>query len=728
MSDNSLAGVCRRTLRHLSVLGIISLVAPFDSQAQTPSNGQTAPSSPTLTIQLPPLTVSAQKEPADPQTLPVSVTTVPGETIDNAGVQIVSDAGIYAPNAHFSEFTARKLSNPRFRGIGASPSNPAITTYLDGVPQLNANSSSIELMQIDQIEFVRGPLSPLYGRNALGGVINVNTRRPSLGGDWTGGAMVPFANNDELGVRLAASGPIVANTLGAGVAFQYGQRDGYTRNVITGNDLDSRSGYSGKAQLLWAPSAKWEARVIFTGEHDDDGDYALGDLGGLRTSPFQVARDFEGFTHRDVKATTVLARWDGARVALSSTTGFVSWQTEDSTDLDYLPLPLATRNNREDSFQFTQEVRLASPSTAPIRLSDSASLRWQGGFFLFTQNYEQNAVNTFAPFLIDPQIDFPISQTSPQSELDDVGVGFYGQGTVSLGQKLDLVAGVRFDHEQKDAELNSFSTPPVFPSVLVSDSRSYSDVSPQFAAAFRFKPERIVYGSVTRGFKAGGFNAASPPGDEAYDEEHTWSVEGGVKTGWAGGRVWANASVFRIDWQELQLNLPNPSVPGQFFINNAGSAVSSGVEVEVTARALAALDVFGSLGYTHARFDDGVLIGSTDVGGNEIPNTPDFTTTFGAQVSQMIRPGLTVYGRAETTVHGAFKYDEANTEGQDTYALVNLRGGVRFGLVKVEAWMRNAFDTKYIPIAFEYRAFAPSGFIGEMGRPRTFGVDLGVAF
>ncbi|HEX5109999.1 MAG TPA: TonB-dependent receptor [Vicinamibacterales bacterium] len=714
----------RRTLRHLSILGFISLVVPFDSQAQTPSNGPT----PALTIQLPPLTVTAQKEPADPQTLPVSVTTVQGETLDTAGIQIVSDAGIYAPNVHFSDFTARKLSNPRFRGIGSSPSNPAVTTYLDGVPQLNANSSSIDLLQIDQIEFVRGPLSPLFGRDTLGGVINVNTRRPALAGDWTGGAMVPFANNDEYGVRLAASGPVVGNRLGASVAFQYGERDGYTRNVITGNDLDSRSGYSGKAQLLWAPSDKWEARVIFTGEHDDDGDYALSDLGGLRTNPFQAARDFEGFTHRDVKATTVLARWDGRGVTMSSTTGFVSWQTEDSTDLDYLPLPLATRNNQEDSFQFTQEVRLASPASAPIRFSDNASLRWQGGVFIFTQNYEQNATNTFAPFVVDPLIDFPISQTSPQSELDDVGVGFYGQGTVTLGQKLDLIGGVRFDHEQKDAELNSFSTPPLFPPNTVSDERTFTDVSPQFAAAYRLNPAQTVYGSLTRGFKAGGFNAASPPGAEAYDEEHTWSLEGGVKTAWAGGRVWANASVFRIDWQDLQLNLPNPFVPGQFFIDNAGSAVSSGVEVEVTARALAALDVFGSLGYTHARFDDGVLIGGSDVGGNEIPDTPDFTATIGAQASHMIRPGLTVYGRGETTVHGAFMYDEANTEGQDTYSLVNLRGGVRFGMVKVEAWMRNAFDTKYIPIAFSYQPFAPSGFIGEMGRPRTFGIDLGVAF
>src|SRR5262245_16608192 len=135
MSDNSSAAgaLRRRTLRRLSVLGFISLVAPVASQAQTPSSG---PASPAITIQLPPLTVSAQKEPANPQNLPVSVTTVSDETIDNAGVEIVSDAGIYAPKAHFSEFTARKLSNTRFRGIGDSPSKQDIKTYLDGMTQI----------------------------------------------------------------------------------------------------------------------------------------------------------------------------------------------------------------------------------------------------------------------------------------------------------------------------------------------------------------------------------------------------------------------------------------------------------------------------------------------------------------------------------------------------------------------------------------------------------------
>jgi iron complex outermembrane receptor protein len=718
------AARARRQFAATVLAGFLSTaLSPF-VHAQNSAGGQ--PSGP-VTVQHPPVLVTAQKEPADPQGLPVGVTTVTGQTIDDAGVEIVSDAGVYAPNVHFTEFTARKLSNPRFRGIGASPSNPAITTYLDGVPQLNSNTSSIDLLQIDQLEFVRGPESPLFGRNTLGGVINVNSRRPSLGGDWTGSALVPFSNSDGIGVRAAASGPIVADKLGAGVAFSYGERDGFTQNAVTGNLLDSRQAYAWKGQVLWTPTAAFDARVIVSGERDRDGDYALSDLAGLRANPFVAAHDYEGSTERDITNVTVLARWDTRHVSLSSTTGFVDWRTQDATDLDYLPLPLATRNNLEEAFQFTQEVRVASPARMPVGLGKGASLRWQAGVFLFTQNYDQNATNNFAPFVLSPLVSIPVAVTSPQSALDDVGVGFYGQGTVSLGSRFDLIAGVRADYEQKDATLMTFTTPAIFPANSVVADQNFSDVSPQFAGVVRVSPSTMVYGSLARGFKAGGFNPNSPPGLEGYDQEHTWSLEGGVKTTLAGGRVVTNASVFRTDWQDLQLNLPNPFAPGDFYIDNAGSAVSSGVELEASGRVFAGVDVFGSLGYTHARFDEGVVIGLTNVGGNEIPNTPDFTTAFGVQVSQIVRPGLTIYGRAEATSQGAFFYDEANTQSQDTYWLTNLRGGARFGLVMVEAWVKNAFDTEYIPTAFVY-PFAPSGFIGEMGRPRTFGLNVGVAF
>jgi iron complex outermembrane recepter protein len=707
------------TRRFSSSVGILSALVVLLSSSVV--RGQ----APAATFQLPPLIVTAQKEAAEAQELPVSLATFNQQTLRNSGAAIVSD--LFAPNIYFTEFTARKLSNPRFRGIGTSPANPAVATYLDGVPQFNTNSSSLDLIDVGQVELVRGPQSALFGRNAIGGLINVTSARPSLT-RWTGSLSAPFANFASREVRGTVSGPVVDGKLGVSVAMQYGQREGFTINDITGNDVDAREAFSAKGQVLWTPTGNWETRVIVNGERARDGDYALNDLGALRTNPFHAARDFEGYTNRDIFGTTVLNRREGTRLTLSSTTGFLKWKTEDATDLDYSPLPIIVRNNNEESFQFTQEVRVASAPNASIRLSDGAALKWQGGVFLFTQNYEQNAVNNLAPFTFSPFITFPLALTLPDAELDDFGIGVYGQGTFTIGSRFDLTAGARVDNEQKDASLSTFFTPQVAPRRDLVTDASFSNVSPQFSAAVRIQPEKTAYVSVTRGYKAGGFNPVSPAGSEAYGEEHAWNLEGGVKTMWASGRVMANASVFRIDWDDLQLNIPDLTSPAQFYIANIGGATSSGVEAELNARVHSSMDVFGGVGYTRARFSDGSISNGVPVGGNTIPNTPEYTVTLGTQITHPVRPGVSVYGRAEAVFYGAFEYDDLNLARQDAYSLANFRAGARGRYLFAEAWVRNAFDTRYIPIAFAYGALAPSGFIGEMGRPRTFGVSAGVTF
>jgi len=704
---------------------LFAVVFPAVASAQSG-----AAQAPVGTITLPPVTVTAQKEPADPQSLPVSVTIVPLDALWNGGMTTIGEASMYAPNTYFSDFTARKLSNPRFRGIGSSPANPAVTTYIDGVPQLNTNSSSIEFLDVNQVEFVRGPQSALFGRNTLGGLVNISTVRPSLS-KWTGSAVAPFGNYSSYDVRANASGPL-GSKAAIGFAIGHAQRDGFTTNDLSGRDVDYRDATFGKAQLLLTPTPQWEARVIYTGERARDGDYALNDLGvvqapGLRQRPFHTSRDFEGHTDRDVNATTVLARYAGQKYAFTSTTGVVKWKTLDATDLDYSPLPLLTRTNDERDVQFTQEARFASAPSAAAKLGAKTSLKWQAGVFLFRQNYDQDAINAYAAGLISPFITLPVHQHNPQSALDDTGIGVYGSGTFTR-DRLDVTVGARFDRESRKATLGTFFIEPFFQQLpaLVTD-KDFSNVSPQFSVAYRVRPEALAYFAVTNGFKAGGFNPASPAGSEAYGEEHTWNYEGGVKSTFAGRRATANLSVFSIDWQDLQLNLPNAQVPGQFYISNVGSARSSGVEAELHGRLREGVDVFGALGYTHARFGDNTSTGGVAVDGNKIPNTPDYTLVLGTEVSRAVRR-LKVYGRAEAVFYGAFQYDEANTQGQDAYSLANFRAGARARLVFVEFWMRNAFDTAYVPVAFPYPGLTASGFVGESGRPRTFGVTAGVSF
>jgi iron complex outermembrane recepter protein len=597
---------------------------------------------------------------------------------------------------------------------------------VDGVPHLSSNSSSMELFDVAQIEFVRGPQSSLFGRNAIGGIVNVTSARPSLA-RWTGSLVAPFGDFGSREVRGSVSGPL-GGQVAVGVSLGREEREGYTINQVTGRDVDFREGTFGKAQLLWVAAPSWEARLLYTGERNRDGDYALTDLDNARQNPFQVSRDFTGYTHRDVHAATMQVRHEGARLAFTSSTGVVRWMTDDETDLDYTAVPLATRRNEEEAAQFTQEIRLASAANAPLRLSDAVNFRWQTGVVFFTQRYDQLAVNTISPFVLSPFIMFPVQQTSPEAALDDRGAAVFGQGTFVINDRLDLTMGARFDHERKEAALDTFYTPAIAPSTHVSAERTFSDVSPQVAVSYRIQPDRMAYVSASRGFKAGGFNPASPAGADVYDQERAWHVETGLKAGFLGGRLVANTAVFHIAWDGLQLNVPNPFVPGQFYISNVGRATSRGAEFELTARPRPGVDVFGSFGYTDARFGSGSVSMGLDVSDHEIPFTPDYTATVGAQVSHDLTRSLRIYGRGEAVFHGAFAYDDTNAAGQDAYSLVNLRAGVRGRLLHVEGWARNAFDTRYVPVAFPYPGFAPSGYVGEPGRPRIVGISVGLTF
>jgi iron complex outermembrane recepter protein len=175
------------------------------------------------------------------------------------------------------------------------------------------------------------------------------------------------------------------------------------------------------------------------------------------------------------------------------------------------------------------------------------------------------------------------------------------------------------------------------------------------------------------------------------------------------------------------LNVPDPAVPAQFYISNVGGAASKGFEVELNARPATGLDVFTSVGYTHARFSSGSISNGFDVGGNKIPLTPDYTITAGAQYTYVVGPA-TLTGRADAVFYGSFRYTDIDTLGQDAFSLVNFRVGATGSFLIGELVIRNAFNTEYIPIAFPYPNFAPSGYVGEMGAPRTVTFSAGVRF
>jgi iron complex outermembrane recepter protein len=708
----------------LSYLVLASLVtvsaaaaAPAD---QYPSQQAVPP------VTLPQVVVTAQKEPSDAQLLPLSVSAVNRETIDSAGVRVVGEAALFSPNTLFAELSARKVSNPYIRGIGSSPSNPGVTTFVDGVPQLNAASSNLELIDIEQIEYVRGSQSALFGRNAIGGLVNVATARPSMT-QWTSRIASPLGTQRERGASVALSGPL-SGTAAIGLAIGGRARDGFTVNDVTGNPLDNRKASFGRAQFLYMPTPEWETRFIVSGERDRDGDYALNDLAAVRSNPYHVQRDVEGYTDRDVWSSTINIRHEGPAYAFSSTTGGVWWKTRDFTDLDYSPVPLLTRDNREKDTQYTQEFRIASAAQAPWRLSQDFTVEWQAGVMLFSQQYTQDATTTFAPYVLSPAIPVPVAQHSPIAALDDSGLGVYAMATLSAWTELGLTLGARFDREQRSADIGATYDPPIAPPAQVNAERTYSDVSPQAALSWHPVSTVAIYASIGRGFKVGGFNAWAPPGSESYGEEHAWNLETGVKTTLAGGKLMVNAAYYQIDWEDMQLTVPTPGAPAQFYIANVGNARSSGFELTANAKPAAGIGLYGTVGTADATFGAGSVSGGVDVSGNRLPLAPDYTASLGASLSAGLGRTLAVYGRADVVFSGAYHYDDLNRAEQGAYSLVNLRGGFRAGKFGIEAWVKNAFDTRYVPLAFAYGSLTPSGFIGEPGAPRVVGITARVGF
>jgi iron complex outermembrane receptor protein len=306
--------------------------------------------------------------------------------------------------------------------------------------------------------------------------------------------------------------------------------------------------------------------------------------------------------------------------------------------------------------------------------------------------------------------------------LDDIGIGGYAQGTLVAWDKLELGLGLRADYERKEADIRTFYSPMIAPGTAVDTDADFTHISPQFSLAWHVVTGKTLYGVVSRGYRAGGFNPDSPTGKTAYDQETSWHYEIGAKTTSWDGRFTANLALFYIDWQDLQLNLPYGR---NYYVANAGAANSKGVELELNLRPVRGWDVFGGVGYTDGHFNSGA-VSMGPVGGNRLIFTPDFTANAGTQVSVELCPKVTAYARAEVIGTGKYFYDAANTAAQDAYWLANFRVGLRLKQGFIEGWIKNAFDQNYVPVAFPYPS--ASGFLGECGAPMTCGIRAGMNF
>ena len=670
------------------------------------------------------IVVTARKWEEPLQDTPGAVTVLSQDELNAAGIKSVREATRCVPNVTLGDFSVRRLSFPFVRGLGSGRNSPAVDTIIDGVPQLSYATANQELLDVERIEYLRGSQSSLYGRDTLAGAINIVPRLPSsqpaIGGSLTAG------NFGLLDGRVSAGGPVGTGGLLSGAAG-YSRRDGYTKNDLTGNTLDDREALFGRFTALWPDAGAWSFRLSAGGERDRDGDYTLGDLAAIRSDPHHVMHDYEGSTERDLAQPVFTASRRGPRADFTSITAFQWWRSRDMTDLDASPADLLRRSNSEEQEGWIQEFRCSSPAASPVALGEHMDMRWLMGAFGFHSVYSQRAFTEYRPGAV-PLLGIPFSYRQlDDADLTDCGMSLFAQASVMLAERVEVAAGLRYDYEHKKADLLTHTEPALMPPSPVADARDFNETSPRVTLAYHVTPDAQMYVEASKGYKTGGFNAQAEPDHSSFGEENSWTYETGVKTAWFRNRVMANAALFRTEWRDLQLDVPASGMPGVFYIDNAGNASSQGGELEMTVRPLRGLDLFGGLGLLESRFGIDSASAGADVADNDLPFAPRNTWHAGAQYAHPLWGGLSGFVRVDGFGTGRYYYAAANNASQGAYTLVNARLGVETGEWRLEGWVQNANDTDYVPLAFPL-ALAPSGYVGEAGAPRTYGVSFSRLF
>lgn len=666
--------------------------------------------------------VVAQKRPEPLQSVPLSVSVVDRDTRHDAGIDSVKQTSGIIPNLFVSGFSARGTSYPYVRGIGAGIGEPAVTTYVDGVPQLSASTTDVELLDVDRIEFLRGPQGALYGRNTLGGVIHYISRKPSA--DWSFDLETQWADAGYQKHLFTGGGPIREDLATFRVGGSMGQRDGFTTNELTGTPVDTRDTRFLKAQIRLTPKPNWTIDINGYTQRDRDGGFCLYDLEQVRRQPHRLLHDFEGENDRNVTAASVAMEGSIGPVHIVSISAYEAWDMRALTDLDFSPMEWMQRRNDESQHQFYQELRARSADAGHADRTQG-NWSWMAGVSYFDSRFDHDSATDFLPELTG--IGMSLSDTAVY-RLDDYGFGLFGETTWRATDRTDVIFALRYAREVKktDAAVAAQTIPPPLENqTLAAFEKDDDDWLPRVGITHRFSPQLTAYATTAKGYRAGGYNRnLAPGGPYEYDQESNWTTETGIKTHWLSHRIVANMAAFYIEWKDRQLELPHAMIPGRYYLDNVGEAVSQGIELEFQGHVSQWLTLFGAAGFADATFEDYIDPNTgNDVSGLQLPYAPDLTWHLGGQYERGIRDDVQGFLRMEWIGFGKMVFDNANTVAQDSFAMLNVKTGLRWRGLSLEAWVHNATDEEVILMAIP-SMFAPSGYVGRNGEPRWAGVSL----
>jgi len=515
-----------------------------------------------------------------------------------------------------------------------------------------------------------------------------------------------------------------------GVSVLHNQRDGYFDNLVTGNDPDDHHTLAGRAQLRWTPTDSLDFTATVSADRFEDG--------GIVTRPldapgdlFKVKYDQDGHNDQQSQTYSLRGAWTGEQIKAISVTSWRRWEQDTEGDFDYaeffspnnFPLNGLTGFAKPEVRQWSQEFRLES-------VDKDAQLKWNAGAYwseLTTDLAVGQIYGPLAPVVVSPSA--PSSGTdltSGRNRQRDYAI--FGQAIYSVCEKLDLIAGLRFEYvEVRDNRNHTFDGFPI--AAPRNSSDNFRSLQPRAGLAYHFTPDVTAWFNFTTGFQPGGFSSSTDSsGVSEYNDATSQHYELGVSTKWLDGKLIASASGFWIETHNYQVYRPvitgSAVTPLDFYIINADQARTIGAELELKAMPCEFFEFRVAAGYQNSEFRDFTTPGplSQNLDGNEINFVPEFT--LDASVTAKAKCGA--YATLGVTAVGNSWFDEENTTRQTAYALLHARVGWQGKNFGVSVFGRNLADARYYANALD---LGPRGgpndfFVGTPGDPLTVGIEF----
>lgn len=607
---------------------------------------------------------SSTKETNNLKTLPGSVSVFSPQTIAARQIDALKDISSFVPNLYMPDYGSKLTSAIYIRGIGARSSGQSIGLYVDDVPYLDKSTFDFELTDIQRIEVLRGPQGTLYGRNAMGGIVNIYTLSPF---NFQGTKLSVSAGNHGQFKAKAAHYNKLSESLGLLVSAYYDRNNGYFLNEYTGKKADKEESAGGRFKLDWRITPQLTAAYSFTFDYTDQGAFPYGRYNPATGQTAPVFFNDPSSYNRTMLANHLRLAYQTDRIALTSTTGYQYFKDDMKMDQDYDTLSVFTLNQKQKQHAVSQEIALKSTT--------GRNYQWSFGLYGFYDGLHTDGPVTFKKDGIRDVLQKTFNQIKEDNPnmpvtlkvLDDelyipgsfdtpsYGLALYHQSTYNnlFIEGLSITAGLRLDYEKQKMDYRSearmrmgfaFDGMPgiidmdkLFPyesSVMDAHiSQDFWQLLPKVSLKYECTPTTFTYLSVAKGYKAGGYNVQMSadvmksqmqydmmkavkdmmpfpvneplPLEEvaAYKPEFSWNYEAGIRSELIDQRLNAELTLFYMDIRDVQLTQFVNSGNGR-ILTNAGKARSYGAEVSLRALLANGLTADVNYGYTHATFRD----------------------------------------------------------------------------------------------------------------------------